>query len=108
MRSVLALAAISTGLLACSSGSSNDIVFGAFGSSSAASGKGSFRFGAASAATQIEDQNTATDWYEWTSPQGLKRDTFVGNAVDGFTMDIEDVKLLSDLGLDTYRFSMEW
>jgi beta-glucosidase len=110
MRSVLALAAISTGLLACSSGSSNDIAFGAFGSSSAASGKGSFRFGASSAATQIEDQNTSTDWYLWTqpSPQGLGVSPFVGSAVDGYTMSIDDVKLLSDMHLDTYRFSMEW
>ena len=110
MRSVLALAAISLGLLACSSGSSNDIVFGAVGSSSAPSGKGSFRFGASSAATQIEDQNTATDWYLWTEPQpqGLGISPFVGSAVDGYTMAVDDVKLLSEMHLDTYRFSMEW
>ncbi len=91
-------------------GGSNDIVFGDFGSSSAKSGKGSFRFGASSAATQIEDQDTHTDWYEWTepAPKGLGNDTFVGNAVDGYTMAIEDVKLLQDLHLDSYRFSIEW
>ncbi len=77
-------------------------------SSSAASGKGSFRFGASSAATQIEDQNTHTDWYEWTNPAELDRSPFVGAASDGYTMDLADVQLLSDLHLDSYRFSMEW
>jgi beta-glucosidase len=71
MRSLLVLAALATGALATGAratgalackGTSNDIVFGAYGSSSAPSGKDSFRFGASSAATQIEDQNTHTDW----------------------------------------------
>ena len=31
-------------------------------------GKGSWRWGAATAATQIEDMNTHTDWYQWTQP----------------------------------------
>ena len=89
-----------------------DIDFGAIGSSSAASGKGSFRFGASSAATQIEDQNTHTDWYLWTDPNapGLAQGAafFVGDAVKGYTMAIDDEKHLTDMHLDTYRFSMEW
>ena len=85
MRRFFALAALSLSVLACGS-PSGDIVFGPFGSSSAASGKGSFRFGASSAATQIEDQNTTTDWYEWTNPAGLHKSPFVGEAADGYTM----------------------
>jgi len=114
MRDLLALTSLvitSLGALGCSSTPSTpsgDIVFGAFGSSSAPSGKGSFRFGASSAATQIEDGNTHTDWYEWTNPAQLNRSPFVGAASDGYTMAIEDVKLLSELHLDSYRFSMEW
>jgi beta-glucosidase/6-phospho-beta-glucosidase/beta-galactosidase len=115
----IVVAGLSLGALACSSGgstgtsstggpASDDIVFGAFGSSSAESGKGSFRFGASSAATQIEDMNTSTDWYAWTNPAGLAKSTFVGNAVDGYTMAIPDVQLLTDLHLDSYRFSIEW
>ena len=44
---------------------------------------GGFRFGVATAATQIEDMNTATDWYLWTAPapDGLGKGTFVGEAV---------------------------
>ncbi len=86
------------------------IAYPAFGSTSAASGKGSFRFGAASAATQIEDQNTTTDWYLWTQPppEGLGEGEFVGDAADGYTMAIEDVDLLAEMHLDSYRFSIEW
>jgi beta-glucosidase len=111
MRRLLVLAAFAT--LACKGsnnnvGPSNDIVFGAFGSSSAPSGKGTFRFGASSAATQIEDQNTHTDWYKWTDPKQLGIGTFVGDAVKGYTMALDDVKLLSAMHLDSYRFSIEW
>ncbi len=81
------------------------------GSLSAASGAGSFRFGVATAATQIEDQNTATDWYVWTQPTaqgGLGHNTFVADAVKGYTNAIPDIALLKQLGVDSYRFSMEW
>ena len=107
---------LAVGFLACSSSSGNSapppaLVFPAIGSLTAAKGAGSFRFGAATAATQIEDQNTATDWYLWTEPTaqgGLGNDTFVGDAVMGYTNAIPDVKLLQELGVDSYRFSMEW
>src|SRR5689334_2974547 len=69
-------------LAACGSSPPSDIDFGPVGSISAPSGKGSFRFGVATAATQIEDMDTNTDWYVWTNatPAGLGNDTFVGNA----------------------------
>jgi beta-glucosidase len=97
----------------CSGGSSSSsaIVYGEPGPLSDASGKGSFRFGAASAATQIEDQNVDTDWYVFTLPLeqgGLGRGTFVGEAARGYTLAIEDVKLLEEMHLDAYRFSIEW
>src|SRR5215467_5216170 len=57
---------------ACSSSSTQpppkDIPFPPLGSLATPSGKGSFRFGVATAATQIEDQNKSTDWYLWTLP----------------------------------------
>jgi beta-glucosidase len=89
-------------------GASAGNAFGVFGSSSAPSGKGSFRFGVASSATQIEDQDTQTDWYLWTNPAGLGKDIFVGDAEKGYTMALQDVKLLTDMHLDSYRFGMEW
>jgi beta-glucosidase len=112
MRHLPAVATLALGALGCSSSPpstpSSDIVFGAFGSSTTASGKGSFRFGASSAATQIEDQDPHTDWYEWTDPKQLAKSPFVGDASDGYTMAVSDVKLLTDLHLDSYRFSIEW
>ncbi len=91
--------------------SSGPIELPAMGSLSADSGNGSFRFGAASAATQIEDQNTNTDWYVYTQPKadgGLGNGTFVGDAAKGYEKAIADVELLKAMHLDSYRFSIEW
>ncbi len=98
---------------ACSNDTpSGDIRFGPMGSLSAASGKGSFRFGVATAATQIEDQNTSTDWYLWTEPMsqgGLgKGADFVGDAIMGYSMATADIALMQSMHLDSYRFSIEW
>jgi beta-glucosidase len=74
-------------------------------------GKHSFRFGAASAATQIEDMNTHTDWWTWTAPTamgGMGKDHFIGDAVQGYTRDMDDIQLVSAMHLDSYRFSIEW
>ncbi len=87
------------------------LTFGTMGSLSTPAGKGGFRFGAASAATQVEDGNTSTDWYLWTLPAamgGLGRGTFVGEAVKGYSQAMSDTALVGELGLDSYRFSMEW
>ncbi len=88
------------------------VVFPELGSLSEPSGKGSFRFGAASAATQIEDQNENTDWYVYTQPVsegGLGQGNgFVGQASQGFTRAIEDIALIKAMNLDSYRFSIEW
>ncbi len=88
-----------------------EVTFARPGPRGGAMGRGSFTFGVATAATQIEDQNVNTDWYLWTRPTemgGLGRGTFVNDAVQGFTRATEDVGLLAELGVDTYRFSVEW
>jgi beta-glucosidase len=97
-------------LVSCSSDAIAPISFGRFGPLSGDAGRGSFRFGVATAATQIEDLNTATDWYVWTRPKpdGLGHATFVGDATRGYTKAIEDVGLVAALGVDSYRFSIEW
>jgi beta-glucosidase len=86
------------------------ISFGAVGPLAGDAGRGSFRFGVASAATQIEDNNPNTDWYVWTgpAPTGMAKSQFVGNAADGYAMALQDVQLVHSLGLDSYRFSIEW
>ena len=98
------------GVFACGGGTS-PIDFGTYGPLAGDAGKGSFRFGVATAATQIEDMNTATDWYLWTLPTadgGLGKGAFVGDATRGFTQMMDDVTLVHDLGVDSYRFSIEW
>lgn len=92
-------------------GPSTPMTFSTMGSISAASGRGSFRFGVATAATQIEETNMRNDWWAFTAPTemgGLGRGTYVGDAVRGYSNAIADVSLVSDLHLDTYRLSIEW
>jgi beta-glucosidase len=91
---------------------SRDIKYQPMGSLTQASGKGSFRLGAASAATQIEDQNPDTDWQLFTKKKsdgglGNGKD-FIGEAAHGYTLALEDIKLLQEMHVDSYRFSMDW
>jgi beta-glucosidase len=102
-------------LVACSSTKSDppppDIAYAPIGAIAAPDGKSGFRFGVATAATQIEDQNTATDWWVFTQPppDGLgKGAEFVGDAVKGFSKAMDDIALLKELHVDSYRFSIEW
>jgi beta-glucosidase len=76
------------------------------------SGRGSWRFGAASAAAQIEEAVPQSDWYVWsqrTADGGMGRGrAFVGEASRGYSKAIDDVQLLVDTHLEAYRFSVEW
>jgi beta-glucosidase len=108
-------ALIAVCLFACggddSSGGGPLIQFGSIGQITGDAGKGSFRFGVATAATQIEDMNTATDWYLWSKPTdqgGLGKNTFVGDATRGYSMAGTDIALVDQLDVDSYRFSIEW
>lgn len=93
-------------------GSDGEIEFGEFGALSGDKGRGSFRFGAATAATQIEDENDRTDWYFWSMPTeegGMGQGkAHVGDAVRSATLSARDIELMKELGLDAYRFSIEW
>ncbi len=93
-------------------GSGDDTIrFGPVGTLSTEAGLGSFRFGAATAAAQIEDGLTRNDWYAWTLPEsegGAGNGTFVGDAVQGATRAVDDVALVTGAALDAYRFSVDW
>ena len=109
MRRPLLLVVVSA-LGACNSPPA-PIQFGKIGPLVGDAGKSGFRFGTATAATQIEDMNTSTDWWTWTAPTamgGMGKDTFVGSAVMGYSMDLSDLQLVHDMNLDSYRFSIEW
>jgi len=108
---ILALLLAGGGAAGCGEAPPPPITYGAIGPLSGDAGRGGFRFGAATAATQIEDMNRATDWYAWTLPVaqgGLGKSTFVGDAVRGYTKNLEDLALVAGMGLDSYRFSIEW
>lgn len=65
-----------------------------------------FLWGAATAGHQIEGNNVNSDWWEreLTFP-GME---LSGDAVDSYHRYREDIDLLADAGLTTYRFSLEW
>ena len=67
-----------------------------------------FRWGAATAAHQIEGNNVNNDWWarEHTPGSGIAEPS--GDACDSYHRYREDMALLAAAGLDTYRFSLEW
>ncbi|MBX7196733.1 MAG: family 1 glycosylhydrolase [Sandaracinaceae bacterium] len=92
-------------------GPATEMTFGAVGPISGAAGEDGFRFGVATAATQIEETNERTDWWAWTAPTtsgGLAHGEYVGEAVRGYANAEADVALLTEMHLDAYRFSIEW
>ncbi len=69
---------------------------------------GGFLWGAATAAHQVEGNNTNSDWWAWERRPGTPCREPSGAACDHYRRFPEDIALLADLGLDTYRFSVEW
>src|SRR6188768_2134670 len=65
-------------------------------------------WGVATAAHQIEGGNTNNDWwlFEHTPGSGTKESS--GDACDSWNRWREDLQLVKDMGLDSYRFSLEW
>ena len=67
-----------------------------------------FRWGVATAAHQIEGNNTNSDFWFL---ENIKPTVFVdrsGDACDSYHRYEEDIALLAQLGFDTFRFSIEW
>ncbi|MFE2974670.1 glycoside hydrolase family 1 protein [Streptomyces sp. NPDC059258] len=67
-----------------------------------------FLMGASTSAHQVEGNNVGSDWWAVENRPG----TFVaersGDAADSFHRWPEDMDLLSELGFNAYRFSIEW
>ncbi|WP_405876562.1 glycoside hydrolase family 1 protein [Streptomyces sp. NBC_00005] len=65
-----------------------------------------FLWGASTAPTQVEGNNINSDW--WLREQlmpGMERS---GDAIDSYHRYAEDMQLLADAGLNSYRFGIEW
>ncbi len=64
-----------------------------------------FLLGAATAAHQVEGNNTNNDWWYWEK-QG--RVPVSGNACDHYNRYEEDFQIAKDIGLNAFRISIEW
>ena len=65
-----------------------------------------FLWGAATAGHQIEGNNVNSDW--WAREQQMPGMELSGDACDSYHRYAEDIQLLADAGLTSYRFSLEW
>jgi beta-glucosidase len=67
-----------------------------------------FVWGTATAAHQIEGGNTNNDWWAFEHTEGSGCAEPSGDCCDSWDRWEEDADLVAGLGLDTYRFSVEW
>ncbi len=67
-----------------------------------------FRWGVATAAHQVEGNNTNNDWWDWEYRANSVCVEPSGDACDQYHRYRDDIGLLAALGFDNYRFSIEW
>lgn len=67
-----------------------------------------FLWGAATAAHQVEGNNTTSNWWAMEHAPGSPMAEPSGDAADHFHRYPEDMALLAAAGLNSYRFSVEW
>jgi beta-glucosidase len=65
-----------------------------------------FLWGASTAPHQIEGNNVNSDW--WAQEQVTPGMELSGDAVDSYHRWREDITLLAEAGLNSYRFGIEW
>jgi beta-glucosidase len=69
----------------------------------------SFLWGVATAAHQIEGGNTESDWWDWEQlPGKIKNGDRSGEACNHWNLMPLDVLLMKRVGVNSYRFSIEW
>ncbi|HLZ95549.1 MAG TPA: family 1 glycosylhydrolase [Candidatus Dormibacteraeota bacterium] len=67
-----------------------------------------FLWGAGTAAHQVEGDNRANDWWEWETDPNHPNAGPSGRACEHWTRYEADLDILAGLGLNSYRFSVEW
>lgn len=67
-----------------------------------------FAWGAATSAHQIEGGNEHNDWWAWEQEGRIEGGVRSGLATDHWNRWEEDLQHAKDLGLNSYRFSIEW
>lgn len=71
-------------------------------------GKPEFLWGAATSSHQVEGGNLRNDWWEWESRGLCEGGVRSDKATDHWNRFREDLRLAAELGLNGYRFSVEW
>ncbi len=67
-----------------------------------------FAWGVAGSAHQIEGGNTNNDWWQFEHAPGSRCADSSGDACDSYHRWTDDLDLVAGMGLDSYRFSLEW
>ena len=67
-----------------------------------------FLWGAATAAHQVEGGNWNNDWWAWEQDPASPCVDVSGDACDHYHRYPDDIATLAGVGLNTYRFSLEW
>ncbi len=67
-----------------------------------------FLWGTATAAHQVEGNNSHSDWWRWEQDHPDRIQEPSGAAVDHYHRYEEDLNLARELGTNCYRFSIEW
>src|SRR5258708_12736036 len=67
-----------------------------------------FLWGAATSSHQVEGGNEHNDWWAWEAEGHVEGGVRSGDATDHWNRFREDLQLAASLGLNTYRFSIEW
>jgi beta-glucosidase len=70
--------------------------------------RGIFLWGAATSAYQVEGGNDDNDWHDWERAPGSGVAQPAGLACDHVHRYGQDIALLARVGLNCYRFSIEW
>lgn len=67
-----------------------------------------FVWGTATAAHQVEGGNWNNDWWAWEHDPASGCAEPSGDACDHYYRYPQDIRMLADLGFNSYRFSLEW
>lgn len=67
-----------------------------------------FLWGAATSSHQIEGGNRYNDWWQWEQEGNIEGGETSGAACDHWNLFREDLRLAQEMGLTSYRFSIEW
>lgn len=67
-----------------------------------------FLWGAATSAYQIEGGNTNSDWWHYEREPDTRAVETCGDACDSWHRYEEDLDIVASLGLNAFRFSIEW